>query len=90
VNEIFIEKDKPYLRIAIKDHEKLLACYIEEETEEAVPGQIYLGIVKNIVPAIKGAFIDIGKAKDVFMHLDNNRDLKKGDYFLVEVLREAT
>ncbi|ADL52450.1 ribonuclease E/G [Clostridium cellulovorans] len=90
MNEIFIEKDKPYLRIAIKDHEKLLACYIEEETEEAVPGQIYLGIVKNIVPAIKGAFIDIGKAKDAFMHLDNNRDLKKGDYFLVEVLREAT
>jgi ribonuclease, Rne/Rng family len=82
-----------FLRIAIKDKGELSQCLIEEENDEPAPGKIYKGIVKNIVPAIKCAFIDIGLNKNAYLYLDNkmgNISLKKGDEVIVEVIKEAT
>ncbi|MDW8799854.1 ribonuclease E/G [Clostridium sp. A1-XYC3] len=91
MREIFIERQKELLRIAIKEKDKLKECLIEEETGEPYPGEIYKGIVKNIVPAIKSAFIDIGHKKNVYMYLDNkfkNTNIKKGEELLVQVIKE--
>lgn len=91
MKEIFIERQKELLRIAIKQNDKLKECLLEEETGEPYPGEIYKGIVKNIVPGIKCAFIDIGHKKNVYMYLDNkfkNTKLKKGEEILVQVVKE--
>lgn len=91
MKEIFIERQEEFLRIAIKENNKLKECFIEEEHNGPVPGEIYKGVVKNIVPAIKCAFIDIGHNKDCYMYLDekfNNTKIKKGDEIIVEVLKE--
>lgn len=91
LKEIFIERQKELLRIAIKEKDELKECFIEEETGEPYPGEIYKGIVKNIVPAIKCAFIDIGHKKNVYMYLDEkfkNTKLKKGEEVLVQVIKE--
>jgi len=60
LKEIYIERQEKFLRIAIKENNKLKECFIEEESIGPIPGEIYKGIVKNIVPAIKCAFVDIG------------------------------
>ena len=91
MKEIYIERQEEFLRIAIKENNKLKECFIEEEYSGPIPGEIYKGIVKNIVPAIKCAFIDIGHNKDCYMYLDekfNNTKIKKGDELIVEVLKE--
>jgi len=91
LNEIFIERQRELLRIAVKEDGSLKECFIEEESDNPYPGQIYKGIVKNIVPAIKCAFIDIGYVKNCYMYLDRkfkNTDIKKGDEILVEILKE--
>lgn len=91
MREIFIERQKELLRIAIKENNKLKECLIEEESAEPYPGEIYKGIVKNIVPAIKSAFIDIGHKKNGYMYLDKkfkNTDIKKGQEVLVQVVKE--
>lgn len=91
MKEIYIERQEEFLRIAIKENNKLKECFIEEEYSGPIPGEIYKGIVKNIVPAIKCAFIDIGHNKDCYMYLDekfNNTKIKKGDEIIVEVLKE--
>jgi ribonuclease G len=91
VKEIYIERQDEFLRIAIKENNKLKECFIEEEYSGPIPGEIYKGVVKNIVPAIKCAFIDIGHNKDCYMYLDekfNNTKIKKGDEIIVEVLKE--
>lgn len=91
MKEIFIERQKELLRIAIKENDRLKECLLEEETGEPYPGEIYKGIVKNIVPAIKCAFIDIGHKKNVYMYIDNkfkNTKLKKGEELLVQVIKE--
>lgn len=89
---IFIERQENLLRIAVRENDKLVECYIEEEKNEPVPGEIYKGIVKNIVPAIKCAFIDIGYEKNCYMYLDskfNNTKIKKQDEVIVEVIKES-
>jgi len=91
MNEIFIERQRELLRIAVKENGSLKECFIEEESDNPYPGQIYKGIVKNIIPAIKCAFIDIGYSKNCYMYLDRkfkNTDVKKGDEVLVEILKE--
>jgi len=92
VKEIYIERQEEFLRIATKENNKLKECFIEEDSSGPVPGEIYKGVVKNIVPAIKCAFIDIGHDKDCYMYLDekfNNTKVKKGDEIIVEILKEG-
>ncbi|ERI90273.1 S1 RNA binding domain protein [Clostridiales bacterium oral taxon 876 str. F0540] len=91
LKEVLIERNNKILRAAITENKKLIECLIEEESTEPQPGEIYKGIVKNIVPAIKCAFIDIGLGKNCYMYLDrkfNNTKLKKNDEVIVEVLKE--
>lgn len=93
LKEIFIERQNPLLRIGVKEDSKLKECFIEEENSEPAAGEIYKGVVKNIIPAIKCAFLDIGYKKNVYMYLDSkfkNTKLKKGEELLVQVVKEDT
>ena len=92
MEEIFIEREGDILRIALREDGKLKECFIEEDNEEPTPGEIYKGVVKSIVPAIKCAFIDIGYKKNAYMYLHErlkNQNTRKGDEVLVEVMKEA-
>ncbi|MCD3217102.1 Rne/Rng family ribonuclease [Clostridium botulinum C] len=89
---IYIEREEEILRIVLREDDILKECFIEEEKSEPSPGKIYKGVVKNIVPAIKCAFIDIGCNKNAYMYLHHkfkNDDLKNGDEVLVEIMKEA-
>lgn len=92
MKQVFIERREKTIRIAVKNNNQLEECLIEEENKDPQSGEIYKGIVKNIVPAIKCAFVDIGYSKNCYMYLDkkfNNTHIKKNDEILVEVLKEA-
>lgn len=92
MKEYFIERRQSLLKIVSKKDKELHEIFFEEQNKEPQPGEIYKGIVKNIVPAIKCAFIDIGFEKHCFMYLDkkfNNLNIKKNDEIIVEVLKEA-
>lgn len=87
---IYIDRNSEFLRIAIKK-DNLLKELFFKEAGEVYPGEIYKGVVKNIVPAIKCAFIDIGKDKNAYMYIDSrfrNNRLKKGDEVLVQIAKE--
>ncbi|ARC85567.1 ribonuclease E/G family protein [Clostridium argentinense CDC 2741] len=89
MKEIFIERQEDFLKVAVKEDNVLKGCYIEEQKHLPKISDIYKGVVKNIVPAIKCAFIDIGYKKNAYMYLnDNMRSIKKGDEVLVEVIKE--
>ncbi|KOF56725.1 ribonuclease [Clostridium sp. DMHC 10] len=91
MKQIYVERCSKILRIAIKKDGVLEQCFVEEDND-ICSGQIYKGIVKNIVPAIKCAFVDIGESKSAYLYMDsklNNLNLKKGEELLVEVIKEA-
>ena len=91
MKEIFIERREDILRIAIKSGNKLIDCFMEEEEKGAYPGQIYKAVVRNIIPAIKSAFLDIGLEKNAYLYLEGRyekKKIKKGDELIVEVVKE--
>lgn len=92
MREIFVERNRGLLRIIIRQNGILKECLIEEQKGDAYPGEVYNGVVKNIVPAIKCAFIDIGCGKNAYMYMDSkfkNLNLKKGEKLLVQVVKES-
>jgi len=91
LKEIFIERTSKVLRIIITHQKIVKECLIREKDGNAYPGEIYMGVVKNIVPAIKCAFIDIGCKRNAYMYMDKkfkNLNLKKGDMVIGEVVKE--
>ena len=93
MKELFIDRDKDILRIAVKSKGKLEKLYIEEEEKEPIQGEIYKGIVRKVIPNLKSAFIDIGFKKNAYMYIDekfNNNKIKNGDEVIVEILKEGT
>ena len=91
MKEIFVERATKVLRIIIRQEKIIKECFIREQDGNAYPGEIYMGIVKNIVPAIKCAFVDIGCRRNAYMYMDKkfkNLNLKKGDIVLGEILKE--
>ncbi|GFZ31153.1 ribonuclease [Clostridium zeae] len=90
MRELFIERREKIFRIAIKEKGSLTECFVEEENNEPLPGEVYKGNVKNIVPAIGSAFIDIGHEKNGYLHFDMRKNpLKKGQDIIVEILSES-
>lgn len=90
MKEIFIERREKTLRVAIKENGNLSECYIEEVSEEPTVGEIYKAVVRKIVPAVKGAFLDIGKEKEAYIQLSSklSEKIKCGDEIIVEVVKE--
>ncbi|GAA0747513.1 ribonuclease E/G [Clostridium oceanicum] len=92
MKQIFIERQRDLLRIAVRHDKDMKELYIEENDITPSVGEIYIGKVKNIVPGIKSAFIDIGTDKNAYLYMDkkfNNLSIKKGEYILVQILKEG-
>lgn len=67
--EILIDKNQQERQIALVDNKKLVEYYIDEEKSTRKEGNIYIGIVRNIIKGMQSAFVDIGTEKNSFIHL---------------------
>ncbi len=67
--EILIDTQEKEKRIALIENGNLVEYYIEEENQNRREGNIYIGIVKDLVKGMQAAFIDIGTEKNGFIHL---------------------
>jgi len=69
--ELLVNKEKDRKIIAAIENGKLVEIYEENEKSqtERNEGNIYLGIVKDIIPGMQAAFIDIGTEKTSFIHV---------------------
>ncbi|MEG0133640.1 MAG: ribonuclease E/G [Clostridium sp.] len=91
MKNIFIERQESLLKVAIKQGDILRECFVEEETNSPKIGDIYKGVVKNIVPAMHCAFVDIGYEKNCYMSIEgklHGNTPKKGDEVMVEIVKE--
>lgn len=72
--EILISRDKEERKMALLENGKLIEYYIEEEKSIRKEGNIYIGIVKDIIKGMQAAFVDIGTEKNSFIHLKDVLD----------------
>ena len=67
--EIFIDKQEKQEKVALVENGNLVEYYEEDENTDRKEGHIYVGTVKDIIPGMQSAFVDIGTEKNGFIHL---------------------
>ena len=55
-------------RLAVQDGNLLTELYVERADRRSIVGNIYKGVVTNVLPGMQAAFVDIGLAKDAFLY----------------------
>jgi ribonuclease G len=71
VKEILVNVGINEVRVALIEDETLVEFSIESSDEQRRAGNIYRGRVKNVLPGMQAAFIDIGEEKNAFLYKDD-------------------
>lgn len=102
VREMLISHDAHETRVAVIENRRLVELYIERP-KRSVVGNVYLGKVRDVLPGMQAAFVDIGLEKNAFLYVDEivapedvkdvpRRDiqalLRPGQQIMVQVLKD--
>lgn len=102
VREMLISHDAHETRVAVLENRHLVELYIERP-KRSVVGNVYLGKVRDVLPGMQAAFVDIGLDKNAFLYVDEvvapedvkdvpKRDiqalLRPGQQLMVQVLKD--
>ena len=69
MTELLIQEQQEKKEIALVENGKLIEYYEEDDKQIRKEGNIYIGIVRDIVKGMQAAFVDIGIEKNSFIHL---------------------
>lgn len=87
--EIVITKFGDHLvSMLLKDGQPIEFQCVSEKNKVDI-GNIYIGVVKNVVKNINGAFVEFDKDETGFLSM-RHRQYKSGDEVLVQIKKEAT
>ncbi len=65
--EIYISKGVGETRIAVKENGKLAELHVDKQSQLKTVGNIYKGIVENVIPGMQAAFVNIGQDLNAFL-----------------------
>ena len=84
---------------ALKENGEIVELYEESKDIKKQEGNIYCGIIRDIIPGMQSAFIDINESKNAFIHIKDilpkasnetgNRDEKFEDYDIRKYIKEG-
>lgn len=66
-NELIVNVTEKDARIVLLKQGQVIEYHQEDQDQDYNVGDIYLGTIKEIVPGLNAAFVDIGYAKDAFL-----------------------
>jgi ribonuclease G len=55
-------------RVAVLDGGILTELFVERRRHRSIVGNVYKGVVTNVLPGMQAAFVDVGLAKDAFLY----------------------
>ena len=61
--EIYISKGVGETRIAVKENGKLAELHVDKQSQVKTVGNIYKGIVENVIPGMQAAFVNWSRCK---------------------------
>lgn len=104
LKKIVINCDSKLTRVAVLENDKPVEIYLERPVHQRVVGNIYKGVVANVLPGMQAAFVDIGLERNAFLFVDdaqlseqegttrtkkNIEDiLRPGEEIMVQVVKE--
>ncbi len=84
--DLIIDVTESEISIALLENHRLIELNKEQNNSAFSVGDVYLGRVKKIMPALNAAFVDIGDDKDAFIHyLDLGLNFNAFDYFCRQI-----
>ena len=83
--EIYINESMGETRIAILEDDRLVEVYVEKHDQQRMVGNIYKGIVENVIPGMQAAFVDIGYSINAFLPFSEIQNSS----FLPDVILES-
>lgn len=67
-SELVVDVQSKEITIAVLEDKKLVELQQESLEGSFAVGNIYMGKVKKLMPALNAAFVDVGHKKDAFLH----------------------
>jgi ribonuclease G len=68
--EMLISHDVGEQRVAIVEDGSPVEVYLERPGRRSIAGNVYKGIVDNVLPGMEASFVDIGLEKNGFLYVD--------------------
>jgi ribonuclease G len=68
--ELLVSVDAGEKRVAVLEDDKVAEVYLERPERRSIAGNIYLGVVDNVLPGMEAAFVEIGLEKNGFLFVD--------------------
>lgn len=95
--EIIVNQKEEEKEISLLENGKLVEYYIDEyKSNRRKEGNIYIGIVKDIIKGMQSAFVDIGTEKNSFIHLkdllpkiDESKEEFKQDIDVTSIIKNG-
>ncbi len=69
--ELLIIIEEEDTTIALMDNRQLSEIYFQQSPSKHLIGNIYKGVVENVLPGMQAAFVDIGLEKNSFLYVDD-------------------
>jgi len=74
VRQVAISGSGERLSVALLENERLVEWRCEGEQTEVAVGEIFVGQVADVLPAIQSAFVQIGMERNAYLYVDDVRE----------------
>jgi len=68
--EILVSVDVGEQRVAVLEDGRPVEVYLERRGRRSIAGNVYKGVVDNVLPGMEASFVDIGLEKNGFLYVD--------------------
>ncbi len=68
--ELLVSVDVSEQRVAVLEDDRVAEVYLERPERRSIAGNIYKGVVDNVLPGMEAAFVEIGLEKNGFLFVD--------------------
>jgi ribonuclease G len=68
--EIFVSVEVTEQRVAVLEDDVVVEVYLGRPSHRSVAGNVYKGVVDNVLPGMEASFVDIGLEKNGFLYVD--------------------
>jgi len=68
--ELLVSVETGEKRVAVLEDDQVAEVYLERPERRSIAGNIYLGVVDNVLPGMEAAFVEIGLEKNGFLYVD--------------------
>lgn len=88
MKRILIDKTIFDARVALMEDGELIEAYVFGKSKGSIAGNIYAGIVTDVVSGMDMAFVDIGREKNACYHYKPDQKPKNGSQITVQVIKD--